>query len=699
MRPAHAERWGTAAEIAAVEKCSDRAIRIRARREAWRWRKGEKGSNGKPIRLYLPPFDIQLKLMNADLATVAKPSDGAVQHRPVSELPPDDRKKYEQRRAAVELLTQLQREGHSKSKAVDIAAERAEVAFSQLVRQKQLEGLSEEEARKISGKLIPHSANFFWDCATAYDKGGLAALIPPARRSDYRSRRGVMADPKVQGFIVAKFREGCAVTMIHEALRRDWKALGVAGDPPSYGTVNTFVNGDQTRGIPSAIPAAAKTLALRGPRAWSAQHAPFIQRERPKPGAWFVADTRTLDVACRNTVFPTLKRDEMFRLDCVAIVDWGSGVWVGFCFGPHGSSRLIFAATRMAILDYGLPANFLSDRGKDYAAAMRALQGKDDEAGERMQSLLQSSGVTFGWTRALPYNAPAKMIEAKFSGMSDRFDPMWGPAYLGRSSSHRSEYNAAAQKQHKLYLEGKAAKSPLPADTEVITAAVKWMERENTRPRREFGGRTPLQVLEGQWPANSRKVIDRRMLDVLFAERDTRKVQRGGCVQLDNRRYEPKDEYLGALDLRQGQAVIVLRDPYCLEEAVALDSQTLEVIGELRLQDFIAQTPNGHLSRDQIAAAMRRKAALRRMYGGYLAFYAALAEREGWKTEREILLEEAGVVAATGTDGRRLLPSGAAPGAVSEPAKISAPTKPQLAPAFVSDAPLDIDLSKLEFED
>lgn len=521
----------------------------------------------------------------------------------------------------------------------------------------------------------------------------MAALIPPKHNKKFGTRTCTISDERVQQFIICKYTVERIpnASLIHEALVREWKNLGVPGNPPSRGTVTGFIHGNKTH--PSAIPAPAKTLAHKGPRAWAAQNGPFIQRQRPKPGAWFVADTRTLDVACRNTLFPTLQRGEMFRLDCVAIIDWGSCGWVGCCLGPQGSSRLIFSALRMAILDYGLPENLLSDRGKDYAAAVRKLQGKDDECGERMKSMLQASGVTFGLTRALPYNAQAKMIEAMFSGMSDRFDPIWGVAYMGRSPAHRSEYNTAAQKQHGLYFEGKAAKSPLPADAEVVAGVVKWMERENNRPRRDLGGQTPLQVLAEKWPAASRKPVDRRMLDVLFCERDARKVQRGGCVQLDNRRYEPQDEYFVALDLRQGQQVIVLRDPYHLEEAVALDSETFDVIGELRLQDFVPQSPNGHLSRDQIAAAMRRKSTLRRMYGGYLAFHAAVAQTEGWKSEREVLLLEA-------TNGAPACPPAAAPGAV-EPQKISAPAaRPALAPAFVSDAVENSpDISKLELED
>ena len=159
------EQWATAKAIAAVEGCTDRAIRIRAQGEHWRSRSGEKGSNGKPIREYLPPIEIQFKLANAALAMVATPSAAAPQHRLLDELSPEERAQYEERRGAILLLEQLQKEGHSKTEAVRIAAER-------------------------TGK----GQKFVWHWSSEFSKGGLAALIPPKhnknseRRASLRSR-------------------------------------------------------------------------------------------------------------------------------------------------------------------------------------------------------------------------------------------------------------------------------------------------------------------------------------------------------------------------------------------------------------------------------------------------------------------------------------------------------------------------------
>jgi hypothetical protein len=221
------------------------------------------------------------------------------------------------------------------------------------------------------------------------------------------------------------------------------------------------------------------------------------------------------------------------------------------------------------------------------------------------------------------------------------------------------------------------------------------MEEENNRPRHELGGRTPNQVLEEEWPSDSRKPVNNRLLVDLFWEKDERVIRRGGCIELDGRVYQPADAYAIALDMRQGQRVLVRRDPYALDEAVAIDPETFELIGELHLKDFVAQTENGHLSRDQIKAAARRNSKLKRFYGGYyFAFHAALAAQQDWQTEWNARLARA---KKNGTDGAEF-PAAAAPGA-ADPVKISAPAQqPALARFCPSDEP-DIDLSNLELED
>jgi len=209
------------------------------------------------------------------------------------------------------------------------------------------------------------------------------------------------------------------------------------------------------------------------------------------------------------------------------------------------------------------------------------------------------------------------------------------------------------------------------------------MQRENNRPRKYLGYLTPLQALEEKHPSHTRRMPGAGLLNLLFCERDKRIVQKGGSVQLDNRKYEPTDAALTALADLKGSEVVVLRDPYALENAVALDPKELFVIGELKLQEFVAQCPNGHFTRDQIKANERRVAHLRKRFTEPMAWLAVMAERQGWKSERQVLLEEAGF--ATGTDGRALPPA-AVPGAGQPRKALAERNSYQPASPFVDDA-------------
>lgn len=530
-----------------------------------------------------------------------------------------------------------------------------------------------------------------------------AALCDRVRKDEGQSRF-FAAHPDAAAFVQEKYLVERLenFTLVHEALEREFDRFRCKGRCPvarrlDDGSLAPCAppNGDTTRRYLGELSHSLKTLALRGPRTWDAKCGPNMLREKPKAGQWWVLDSRQLDIGCRNTIFDERRPNEMVRLWVTAIVDWGSGAWVGFCLSPQPSSRTIASALRMALSEYGFPANFLFDNGEDFKRIQRVLEGKDlgDGFTQLLANFLRDNGIEFGVTRALPYNARAKMIEPKFSGMSKRFDPIWGAAYQGRSTTHRNEYNQLAQKRHDKHQAGKASSTPLPADCEVIAGMAQWFENENSRQRRETDGRSPLEVLDAEYPAQARRPVGRDLLNVLFCERDRRKILQGGGVQLDRRRYQPAPGSQGALAMLQGCDVLVLRDPYSLENAVALNPRTMDFIGELELQEFVAQCPNGHLTRDQIQAHMRLRRGLLRGQSAYLAWLAALAERQGWKSEREVLLAQ-----ATGTDDAVAV---AAPGARSARALPPARSAmPQLAPAFVSDAVDSLpDISNLELED
>ncbi len=433
---------------------------------------------------------------------------------------------------------------------------------------------------------------------------------------------------------------------------------------------------DTARNFLNALPEPLKVLGREGEQAHWSKCSPFIQRSPVPVMDWWISDHRVFDVLVRNSLFAELPENKAYRLWMTALYDWGSRKLVGFCFAPTPSSRTINSALRIAILSHGMPRNFYWDNGEDYKKVRRDIEAVTLSA--EAKALLERDRV--GVTSALRYRPRSKPIESWFGGRwSKRFDPRWRPAYLGNKPGACPEDAREAQKLHDDFLKGKRGDSPLPPDAEFIKAAIQFIDEENDTRIEKLHGRTPNEATDEAHPERNRATVNPRVLDILFSERTKRIVQKGGCVQLDGMRYEPTDESLFPLSERQGREVAILRDPYNLGEATAADAETLQFIGALQLQEFIAQCPNGRITRDHIKAAMRRERGLRRGYADYLALLSAVASNQGWKTEREALVSRA--IARTGTDGR-LLPA-ATPGALGE-----APPRAgrALQPAFVSDA-------------
>ncbi|HKI11417.1 MAG TPA: hypothetical protein VKA02_04830 [Candidatus Acidoferrum sp.] len=502
-----------------------------------------------------------------------------------------------------------------------------------------------------------------------FDREGCAALADRVRKDKGQSR-WAEEHPAAALFLQQKYlHEGLSRQMSWEALVREWPKIEKKGKPPCRDAARTFLN---------ALPEPLKVFGREGKEAHERKCSPFILRGKVPVMAWWISDHRVFDVLVRNSLFAELPQDKAFRLWFTALYDWGSRKIVGFCFAPTPSSRTINSALRMGILSHGMPRNFYWDNGEDYKKVRRDLEliTLSDEA----RMLLDRDAV--GITSALPKRPRSKPIESWFSRWSKRFDVLWRPAYLGNKPGNCPESGRAAQKQHEDFLKGKRSDSPLPLDAEFIAAAIQWIDEYNETRLESLQHRTPAEIFEEQCPERNRAAVNPRLLDVLFSERVRRKVQAGGCVQLERLRFEPTDESIGALDMQKGREVVILRDPYNLGEAVAVDAETFQFIGELRIQQFVGQSPSGQITRDQIKAAMRRERSLRKGYSEYLAALRAIAANQGWQTEREALLERAGI--RTGTTGRKLLTAGAAPGASDAEPRMN--QLKEIGPTFISDA-------------
>lgn len=519
-------------------------------------------------------------------------------------------------------------------------------------------------APRRDARVAPVSPRTIWDWLAKYRRGGLAALEDPPRR-DAGSSRYFDSHRKAAAFLLSKrLGEGLNLRHAYEALVREWSSLGEPGDPPGYGSCRRLLNN------PRYLPEAVKILALEGEKKFIERCGPHLVRDPQsiEPMDWWVLDHRVHDILCRNTLFDFLEPERAYRLWKTLVYDWRSTAIVGFCWAPVPSSATINSAMRVAAAEHGFPRNLYWDNGKDFRSVERALVSPE------LTGLLRDRQVEI--TRALPLHPRSKPIESWFKLWAARFDPLWKPAYTGSNPRRCLPECRQAQKEHDRYLAGKRQNSPLPADAEVIAAALKWVDEYNRAPRTSLGGRAPLDIFAG-CPPERRQPASPLTLTCLLGKRDRRIVQRGGTVELDRLRYEPAEESLGAITAWIGREIVLARDPFNLAEALALDPVTNELLGELSLVQPVAQSPHGRLSQDHIRTMRRREQAVKRQAMSYLYALEAVSRAQGWQTERERLSRAALPAAAEAV-------AAAAPGARA----IAAPTREtyQLDSPFVDDA-------------
>jgi putative transposase len=673
------ETWLTMEKVCTLTGWTERHVRRAA--GSWSARASEmRGRNGKQQREYLLsslPAEAQAKFAEETrkgllVVPAAEQTLPLFTSAPLSSpaprvaIPEDLEDQARARLKAIEPLLDFRARTNGHRPTIRLADGRSVSTLADLA-----EYVSAQQKPPVSSRTL-----FRW--LDRFDSHGYSALADTPRKDKGQSR---FFEEHAAGaaFLQQKFlREGLSREMAWEALVREWKKIGEKGETPCYDTARNYLN---------ALAESLKVLSRDGKETHERLCSPFIQRSKVPVMDWWVSDHREFDVLVRNTLFGEMKQDQAYRLWLTALYDWGSRKIVGFCLAPNPSKRTINSAIRMAVLSHGFPSNFYWDNGKDYKSVRADLEMIT--LSEEAQALLDRNRI--GITSAIPKRPRSKPIESWFARWSKRFDVIWRPAYVGNAPGNRPEDADESQKQHAKYLAGKRGTSPLPTDAEFIVATVQWIEEYNETRLRKLDYRTPNEVMEEAHPERNRQKVNPRLLDILFSERTKRTVQKGGCVQLDGMRYEPTDESLFPLETRCGREVAILRDPYNLGEAIAADAETLQFVGELRMQEFIAQCPNGRVTRDQIQAAMRRERSLRKGYASYLATLSTIAAGQGWKTEREALVDRA--LARTGTDGR--IPTAVVPGArrAAERPRISEISSP-----FVDDAAAEFEAAMNEGE-
>jgi transposase InsO family protein len=396
--------------------------------------------------------------------------------------------------------------------------------------------------------------------------------------------------------------------LVHQALLREWPRLKTSGEnenaAPSYAAL---------RGYLRALPRPLAIIARDGERAFTEKCQPYLLTDfnALRPNQIWVSDHCKHDVWTRNDCLPGAPRDSAIRLWLTAILDMRSRKLVGFVWCATPSSHSISSALRAAITTYGIPETFYIDNGKDYEKVGKV--GLSDDA----SGVLARLGIQPQF--CLPKHPQSKLIESFFATLHKRFDALWRPFYCGSSPQTRPEDCNAALKQHQLWLNAKAASSPLPLASEFMETARAWLAEHNAHHEhsgRGMDGRSPDEVYEELLPAAQRKAPeDIRALDSLFWDRQRRTVSEGGCVQLYNERYEPDGQAgFARLFLEIGREILVACDPSNLGEALALDLDG-RWIANLKAQKLLERGPVSH---DDIRESMRLRTKVRRICTEYI---------------------------------------------------------------------------------
>lgn len=446
---------------------------------------------------------------------------------------------------------------------------------------------------------LGHSERTLWNWWNAYNNGGPGALADKPRK-DFNTSRFFTKHTEAARFASNKFlNERLSITMVHEAMLRDWPRLRLDADdiPPCFDTVRQFLNG---------LPPVITAIAHGGERAYKDNFAPYLLRDRSKVRAnqFWISDHMLHDVWVRNVdeetqrpLFSEKALNEAFRPWLTAIQDMKSRRILAMVWCANPSSNSISSALRSALECYGRPESaFYVDNGKDYNKV------SDDACG-----VLTRLGVRT--QHCIPRHPQAKQIESFFHTLHQRFDTIWRPFYAGISPKHRPEdCDQELDKHKRLLAAGQGHKSGLPPASFFIRLAQQWLLEDFNNSfvdrARGVAGMTPVQIFDADLPLDQRQPLKAADMGQLFWNRERRIVREGGTVQLFNARYEPADaEAAAALTLNIQREILVACDPLNVGEAIALTLDE-QFLGVLRAQELLV---HGATPVDAIRASMRNR--------------------------------------------------------------------------------------------
>jgi putative transposase len=478
----------------------------------------------------------------------------------------------------------------------------------------------------------PVSRATIWNWVKRYSEGGFGALADCVRR-DKGTSRFFTQYPDAAEYAQNKYlNERLPIRLVHDALCRDWPSLYNHGSqPPSYSTLRCFL---------AALPKPLTILSREGEEQFNNKTAPYLLTDFNSFNVmdYWESDHCWHDVFVRNDRFSTEKPNAAMRLWLTSFIDLRSRKIVGACWMPTPSSHTISSALRLGVETYGVPRAVHVDNGKDFQKLGKI--GLSEDA----TGVLQRLGIEVHY--ALKYHAQSKLIESWHHTLHQRFDIRWAPFYAGFDSKHRPEICDRALEMHELWLKGKYPEPVLPTASEFIAAAQEWIREYNAEHKhsgRGMDGKTPDEVFGMGCPPESRQIPDPNVLAHLFWDRQPRKVSEGGCVQINNERYEPADvDSVAMLHQQIGRSIVVACDPANLGRAIALD-QDGHILGRLISQPLIARGP---VSQPDIRKSMRLRSQLLRAYKGYQERLLLRRIAAGDNSESDLLRARAAMLAA-----------------------------------------------------
>lgn len=485
-----------------------------------------------------------------------------------------------------------------------------------------------------------------WKRYTRYFKGGgLVALS--GTRSDRGQSRAFKKHPEAAKFVLSLYTRNLNITNIYDELKIWWRGnVNHGSQPPSESTLRAF--------LATQMPAVARDAAVLPKGQFDQKHAPYVRRDYEiglLPNDVWVSDHRIHDVFFFNDCFTTKPKLAWMRIWETAIEDMRTRAIVGSAFSASPSSRTIASALRAAISRYGVPKEFYVDNGKDYRKIGKgALHANEaplglDDAGRvpmdpRGEGLLQRLGIKVRYCE--PRHPQSKLIESYFSIQSKRLDKYFGGAYAGQRPDRRPDSCAVALKQHKLFLEGKLERTPLPPASHGIQIGFYWNEWFNYE--REHSGhgmrrRTPMDVFNQLLPEDKRVKVDVRELKELFWNDREQRIVRNATVQLLTGIFEGADQEAQArLYQLNGQTITVAVDPDDVSEAVAYGADG--VLFRLVSQQLVAQGLNR--SMEEVKKIQQFRRGMRRN-----VMSAIRSIQAGTPTPLQLISGRAGITAAT----------------------------------------------------